>query len=841
MRYNIPCAGSSAMNQHRLELEFRTLALRCKDEDAVVDELATFAEVLEFDSCRYYDVHRCPFRRTTFAVLRKWTGEYPEPPRIGTEIFDTTYDNQALQPEEVYFESAVSGAALDPKKCDWIARFGLSESGWYDVPVVDGDEIIGLWALSRRGLATASEGQKLLLFGIATVAGGRIAHLRDKEARNAARSIKGLGSREGLADLLQDGLSSIATALDAAFVAFYRFEPQDQRLVRLLEIYHDGTTGACVPFVSPADEAYRIDQYLTGQAWTKEETHFIPSFLSYRTTIGKNINLGSVVNHETRQGAALASVLFYPLQSSGGVSGMLRVINRCSKPSLLFGSHHARLLEQLALPLFHALGSVQTSERFEMLWEGFQKIYAHVRDSGLAFRELSSITGKLHVRETVVSIWAESGGLLEAWRWSNGNVAQRISVSASLDISATAIPEGYESAGSLPRAFASLLPDHSDFVLVVPYRDYRQDIGRAPLVLTVFVLTEKSPSEAKTSGQRLRDYWKGDVHAKKTLELIGRMLGVVHELSRNRSLLRLAEEAIGTIGHEARSPLSELTGIHSDLFDVTDSILRSARDIEPLDVTVLNLRGDINDLTQILTKDQATQWLRDAKSRLSSSSNRIGRVVGDAIRWARLGGNSIEADFSTVDVLSLVRQARRELRQEFLSRQWLHLTMAPGVFRAPSFVGDPVLLQVLFTNLIDNAVKYSHQRDPHDRRGIRSEVRVIAEVQKNVIDVSFENWGLGIAENDYENIFSSFYRSATRDVVHTIRGVGLGLPTCKKIALVHGGDIRVSSKPTLADAGKNEAMLGYETIFTVRLPLDLQPGRRDVNVARMSDNAWRRK
>ena len=97
--------------------------------------------------------------------------------------------------------------------------------------------------------------------------------------------------------------------------------------------------------------------------------------------------------------------------------------------------------------------------------------------------------------------------------------------------------------------------------------------------------------------------------------------------------------------------------------------------------------------------------------------------------------------------------------------------------------------------------------------------------------VQHEGLGLGIDASDYENIFSSFYRSKVRDRLHTVRGVGLGLRTCRKIVLLHRGTIDVKSLPTLSDPAKIEAKEGYETTFRVRLPSDLKAGRYDIDMS----------
>ena len=163
-----------------------------------------------------------------------------------------------------------------------------------------------------------------------------------------------------------------------------------------------------------------------------------------------------------------------------------------------------------------------------------------------------------------------------------------------------------------------------------------------------------------------------------------------------------------------------------------------------------------------------------------------------------------------------------ELSKEIRERSPLRIEVKGGVQRTPPFVADPVLLHTLVFNLLSNAIKYTHSRGDRD-----TVVTVTAEHQTNLVDLHITNWGLGIDRTDYTNIFSSFYRSKFRDRLHTVRGVGLGLATCRRIVRLHGGRIWVRSLPTLDDPERTAAMEGFETTFSVRLPTTLEPGRID--------------
>jgi len=101
------------------------------------------------------------------------------------------------------------------------------------------------------------------------------------------------------------------------------------------------------------------------------------------------------------------------------------------------------------------------------------------------------------------------------------------------------------------------------------------------------------------------------------------------------------------------------------------------------------------------------------------------------------------------------------------------------------FRGELKMMQRMIANLMDNAIKYTHQG---------GQVRVSAETlnNPNQISVSIQDTGLGISPADLPFIFKRFFRC---DQSRSLPGTGLGLSLARAVARVHGGDIQVFSSP----------------------------------------------
>jgi len=92
--------------------------------------------------------------------------------------------------------------------------------------------------------------------------------------------------------------------------------------------------------------------------------------------------------------------------------------------------------------------------------------------------------------------------------------------------------------------------------------------------------------------------------------------------------------------------------------------------------------------------------------------------------------------------------------------------------------GDPVALQRLFVNLVDNAVKY----------GGEARIRVSRDAEHAIVEIA--DAGEGLSPDDLERVFQPFYRAdASRNL--DAGGIGLGLPIARSTARAHGGDVKL--------------------------------------------------
>ena len=110
---------------------------------------------------------------------------------------------------------------------------------------------------------------------------------------------------------------------------------------------------------------------------------------------------------------------------------------------------------------------------------------------------------------------------------------------------------------------------------------------------------------------------------------------------------------------------------------------------------------------------------------------------------------------------------------------------------------DPGDLEIIFNNLISNAVKYNKQN---------GRVDVFIDKKDNLLIIKVKDTGIGLSQNEIKNLFEDFFRVKNEQTKH-ITGSGLGLPIVRKILDIYNGDIQVESN---VDKG---------SLFTVTLPV----------------------
>ncbi|HVF00528.1 MAG TPA: ATP-binding protein [Rubrobacteraceae bacterium] len=199
-------------------------------------------------------------------------------------------------------------------------------------------------------------------------------------------------------------------------------------------------------------------------------------------------------------------------------------------------------------------------------------------------------------------------------------------------------------------------------------------------------------------------------------------------------------------------------------------------------------------LTDVLEEDP--EQARFFAEQLKNETERLANLITDLLDLARLESGEGTQGFQTVDVravlMIVLARLRPAARHKNISLSWKR-SGSTGLYTVN---GNETQLTSMFSNLVENAVKYT----PSGGR-----VEVAARPNNNEVVVRVSDTGIGIPKENLVRIFERFYRVDKARSKET-GGTGLGLSIVRHVAENHGGRVSV------------ESTLGEGSTFTVRLP-----------------------
>ena len=163
---------------------------------------------------------------------------------------------------------------------------------------------------------------------------------------------------------------------------------------------------------------------------------------------------------------------------------------------------------------------------------------------------------------------------------------------------------------------------------------------------------------------------------------------------------------------------------------------------------------------------------------ICEEAERLEKLVANLLDMTRLESGAIGLKREWVPLEEIVGSALTRLEKKLGSRE-VKIEL-PGSL--PLLSVDPVLFEQVFSNLFENAIKYTPSNSP---------LYVRARTSDNVIEVDVLDSGPGLPAGSEAQVFEKFYRGNHVGVP----GVGLGLPICKGIVEAHGGTLRAENRP----------------------------------------------
>ncbi len=202
-----------------------------------------------------------------------------------------------------------------------------------------------------------------------------------------------------------------------------------------------------------------------------------------------------------------------------------------------------------------------------------------------------------------------------------------------------------------------------------------------------------------------------------------------------------ARELTANVSHELRTPLTRIR--------ISEEILRDKLEI-----------GDVSLFERYL--DEIREDIQE-----------LDQLIGRILEWSKLDMQASPLVFAPFDPAELIRELVRRLQPVIDHKQ---LQVVSNLSFSPPFSGDKGALATAFSNILDNAVKFTSEK---------GRIHIQMQPRSDLLEISITNTFERIPEEDLSRIFVPFHRSKQSKA----GGFGLGLAIAKKIIDQHGGNI----------------------------------------------------
>jgi signal transduction histidine kinase len=253
------------------------------------------------------------------------------------------------------------------------------------------------------------------------------------------------------------------------------------------------------------------------------------------------------------------------------------------------------------------------------------------------------------------------------------------------------------------------------------------------------------------------------------------------------------------VSHDLRSPLvnimgftSELEQLRADIFRRISALGRAAASVPPVPAVA----GEIEPVLDGEDK-QLSQDFSEALEFIKSSIAKMDRLISAILNLTREGRREFEP----------VRIDARELIEAIVTTVAHQAAEADAQIRIeplPDIVSDRLALEQIFSNLIDNALKYL-------KPGVPGDIAIRGRTKLGYAIFEIADNGRGIDPKDHQRIFDLFRRAGTQDKP----GQGIGLAHVRALVRRLGGTMSVASE------------LHGGSTFTITLPINWKASNRN--------------
>jgi signal transduction histidine kinase len=230
---------------------------------------------------------------------------------------------------------------------------------------------------------------------------------------------------------------------------------------------------------------------------------------------------------------------------------------------------------------------------------------------------------------------------------------------------------------------------------------------------------------------------------------LNQAMAYIRDIAERKKLDQLKDEFIGLVSHEMRTPLTVIMGA------INTALTEGAR----------------------LSREETRQLLEDAAWETESLSH----LLGNLLELSRVQADRLFLSKEPINVKNVVNSVVKKMKHQ--SKYHRFVVRFPKDI--PMIPADPLRLERILYNLLENAIKYSPDG---------GSIKVFSRRDGENLVIGVSDQGIGVPLRDQAKLFSPFQRLEDQRL-DGVKGVGLGLLVCRRLVEAHGGRIWVESEP----------------------------------------------
>ncbi|MDB5631985.1 MAG: histidine kinase [Tardiphaga sp.] len=251
------------------------------------------------------------------------------------------------------------------------------------------------------------------------------------------------------------------------------------------------------------------------------------------------------------------------------------------------------------------------------------------------------------------------------------------------------------------------------------------------------------------------------------------------------------------VSHDLRSPLVNIMGFTSELEELRGDIFRRIATLDNPAPVVPDVNGELPEPVLAEQDKQLSTDFTEALDFIKSSIAKMDRLISAILNLTREGRREFKP--VKIDTRDLIENIAATVAHQAAETE-TQIRVEP----LPDIVSDRLAMEQIFSNLIDNALKYL-------KPGVPGDILIKGRTKMGFAIFEIVDNGRGIDPKDHQRIFDLFRRAGTQDKP----GQGIGLAHVRALVRRLGGTMSVSSE------------LGSGSNFTVTLPARWTGTNRD--------------